>query len=133
MTLTNQVSPSYDPHQVSPSCVGPEFDSRSLHLFGKRIFFLAFQTNPTFFSAKFPTFCRCASIPTKLSGKNPTFFVESAHQQNIFLLLLIKDRPYEEWSKEKVAVDLTSNLPNSVKYVATWLPNAKFTGSCRSR
>jgi len=44
--------------------------------FFKRIFYSGFPGKPYIFSAKFLTFCRCASFPTELSGKNPTFFVE---------------------------------------------------------
>ena len=55
--------------------MGPKLDFRSIN-FCEKIFFWPSRQKPTF-SAKFLTFCRCASFPTKLSGKNPTFFVES--------------------------------------------------------
>ena len=67
--------------------VGPEFDSRNSN------FLFGLPDKPYIFSAKFPTFCRCASFPTKLSGKNPTFFVESSPS------ILTQFHSFSDWFK----------------------------------
>ena len=53
------------------SSLGPGFDSRCTYA---QIKIWPSRQNPTFCRQNAPTFCRCASYPTKLSGKIPYTF-----------------------------------------------------------
>jgi hypothetical protein len=55
--------------------------------------------------AKISTFCRCATLPTKFSGRNPTFFLEYT---------LLKLKCYLISESETTVDAHTSHRPNEV-------------------